>query len=142
MRPTVSTIDASPRWEVPLLSTSKPPLRVEEGLIEVGWDDPVEGADGYRVDEGAASPPPADADEAIHDHYAALQAWNEWARNQGRAAGAASPESPDSAATATACTASEEPIELGSGLDGSPPAVWAEAQQGFAPYGQLFSRLR
>lgn len=132
---------------VPRLGSDRPPLRVEEGLIEVGWDGPDT--------EGAPSPAPVAAprslvmvepgpepereveaesdlltgeDEPIHDHYAALQAWNEWARNQGR----------QPAAAARASVAEDE----GESPRDSPARVEAHEAQDFAPYSQLFSRLK
>ena len=100
--------------EGPLLGPAAPPLHEEEGLIEVGWNeqevefegdigsaraDLVAGSD--AIDRsGAESASLRDSDrfysaletteespsgvEAVDDHYAALQAWNEWARVQGR----------------------------------------------------------
>jgi general secretion pathway protein A len=70
--------------------------------------------------------------ETIDDHYAALQAWNEWARNRGRTAavvGGTERLAPDP-------DDSELPTEA------MPAGLWVDAEQGFAPYGQLFSRLR
>ena len=90
------------------LVPSRPPLRVEEGLIEVGWEgtlelesEAVEPADvpsappvTAQTPAGSASPTDAKAvedqenelltEEMIEDHYAALQAWTEWAKNRGR----------------------------------------------------------
>ena len=124
------------------LGTARPPLRVEDGLIEVGWDGPDPGAD-PEADPASASAPsdtapaavaeavePAGEDEAIHDHYAALQAWNEWARNQGRQpAAVAGPPEPPAGSTDVEAPAGD-------------PHVWADEQHGFAPYSQLFSRIK
>ena len=94
----------------PPLVPSRPPLRVEEGLIEVGWegsleadqtaDDDFEQTIETRNDETAvgtlAEGPPESAlssEESIEDHYAALQAWTEWARNRGRTTMPDDPES-------------------------------------------------
>jgi general secretion pathway protein A len=100
----------------PLLGPIAPPLREEEGLIEVGWNEQdLEfegdikpgrtdfgiGSDSDAIDRArAGSASVRDSDrfysaletteesptgvEAVDDHYAALQAWNEWARVQGR----------------------------------------------------------
>jgi type II secretory pathway predicted ATPase ExeA len=140
----------------PPILPSRPPLRVEEGMIEVGWDSepdaapattpgvaavrqPVESATvGDRAAESSSET--AVADHPVADHYAALQAWNEWAENHGRGPTVESSD-PNSVldlgqerdAPAGATTLS--PI-------GEHPQVWAEGQQGFAPYSQLFSRLR
>ncbi len=124
----------------PAMVPTKPPLRVEDGLIEVGWDSGAE-------DEPAPPPPrtrqveaPALAiadepgPEPIEDHYAALQAWEEWARNQGRIPEAIAPASePDWA----------DPDEEAPEADADPTReVWSEGEHRFAPYGQLFARLR
>lgn len=116
-----------PPPSVPLVQ-ARPPLLVEDGLIEVGWDSEPEDTPGPV---GEASPAPHDAtpptapappvDEVVDDPYAALQAWNEWSANQGR---------------------------LGPGAGGEAsalrdnPNLRAEGQEEFAPYSQLFSRRR
>ncbi len=124
----------------PRLGADRPPLRIEEGLIEVGWAGPE------LEDEPAAAPSPmllpaetetaveessegAGEDEPVRDHYAALQAWDEWARNQGRqpaiAEVSAPPIAPDD-----------------DSQDEDPPLVQSHPSQDFAPYSQLFSRLK
>ena len=133
--------------EAPLVP-SRPPLRVEEGLIEVGWEGSLEAE--------SASPPGDEPDqpaveslideedlpseEMVEDHYAALQAWTEWARNRGRDASrdmagdrASSELVPSSATSADALPVAE--IQRPTGLR-------AESQHEHAPYSQLFSRLR
>ncbi len=113
---------AEPRIEVASASPlvpAKPPLRVEEGLIEVGWDAEPDLAAMAREDKPAAAPAPTD--ESIDDPYAALQAWNEWSSGPGRLAAA------------------------GEGMDSTlrdNPNLRAEGQEDFAPYSQLFSRKR
>src|SRR5262249_46644141 len=88
--PVLQPVEVPPpaAWEGPVLGAVKPPLHVEEGMIEVGWD--PEPAPGPTESDPApvADPAPSavESEEAIDDHYAALQAWNEWARNQGRSA--------------------------------------------------------
>ncbi len=119
----------------------KPPLRVEEGLIEVGWDAEDE-AETPGEPQGSAefvegfSDGSADDDEPVEDHYAALQAWGEWARNQGRADGKetidADPAEDDH----------DEPLASVRTPIGSEPGLWVEGRQAFGPYSQLFSRLR
>jgi general secretion pathway protein A len=120
------------------IAVSRPPLRVEENLIEVGWEPDAES----EKIEAAASPQSEEA-EPIHDHYAALQAWNEWSANQGRLA--------DSGPPALAAVASSDPSADPSAAAG--PArrtpvpteqanVWVESPHPFAPYSQLFSRVR
>jgi general secretion pathway protein A len=125
------------------LGADRPPLHVEDGLIEVGWEPDADPADDAL---SAGSGPDSDP-VAVDDHYAALQAWNEWARNQGReseATAVAEPPRDDE-------MAASEPAEPGPVADeeamttptpNTYPNLRAEGQQGFAPYGQLFSRLR
>lgn len=123
----------------PLLGPAKPPIRVEEGLIEVGWEPE---ATVQPNSPARLLPPDPDqplaSDELIDDHYAALQAWNEWARNQGRTPRA---EAPGLQTTADPDGASVSEDLLDSPAT-TPHDVWAEGQQSFAPYSQLFSRLR
>ncbi len=116
------------------LSSSKPPLRVEENLIEVGWE-PEPLADEAVVHHDGAVP--------VEDHYAALQAWNEWSSNQGRSAGA-EPTDLSTLETAPAITV-EEPEEAPAKRTPVPTqqaSVWLEPRHTFAPYSQLFSQVR
>jgi general secretion pathway protein A len=154
-------IAPKPPLEAPLVP-SRPPLRVEEGLIEVGWEGSLENevtamtADSaapvaivekgtpalLHVQEEPAAPPTTaetelPSEEMIEDHYAALQAWTEWAKNRGRGI--------DTVPSADA--APEEHVESPQGtsdLAGALAAgrVWSEGQHGHAPYSQLFTRLR
>jgi type II secretory pathway predicted ATPase ExeA len=150
----------SEEWETPELGPTKPPLMVGDGMIEVGWEpapEPLETPQEPATSRFVAPTPDGDGDrdgdgdavamavavvepvgggrpelppiESVNDHYAVLQAWNEWARNQGRAPSPqrTDPDAPDP----TAAPASP-----------APASVWRDGQQGFAPYGQLFSRLR
>jgi hypothetical protein len=141
--PVVAMATAAPKAApvIEPLIPSDPPWQLDDATIEVGWaeglaDEEAE-AEGASADEGSPSemaaairdavaepevePEPEMIDESpqtIEDHYAALQAWNEWSRNQGR-----------------------QPAASASGPDGSPaPRVRAEGQHGFAPYSSLFSR--
>lgn len=130
---------ASEPWEAPVLGPPKPPIRVEDGLIEVGWDpELIELADEVRA-EPPAPEPVVEGEETIDDHYAALQAWNEWARNQGRGtpAGAVDAEADPIALDTLPETAVPLDVPAARSAD-----VWVEGQQGFAPYSQLFSKLR
>lgn len=90
--------------------------------------------------------PVSPSEEMVEDHYAALQAWSEWSRHQ--------PQEVEEAAS-TRDPFTDERVEPGDASGGEPveepletPArsggasVWAEGQHGFAPYSQLFSRLR
>jgi general secretion pathway protein A len=86
--------------------------------------------------------PEAATVETINDHYAALQAWNEWARNQGRGAAATNQDAlPYRLDPSGAGSAGDVPAGSGPASTGQ-TSIWREGQQGFAPYGQLFSRLR
>jgi type II secretory pathway predicted ATPase ExeA len=128
---------APPPGAAPALVPAQPPLRVEDGLIEVGWEPDAEPAPSASP---ATSPDRAEGDgatEVIDDHYAALQAWHEWARNQDRHPSAGAPGTPGGSEGIDPNHLAGAPPALASG-----PHVWAEGQQGFAPYSQLFSRLR
>jgi type II secretory pathway predicted ATPase ExeA len=124
----------------PLVGPAKPPIRVEDGLIEVGWQ-PDAASDlatseeyGERAeDEGAPSDtePEDEVEERINDHYAALQAWHEWATNQGRV--------PDMEGDHPAAP-TEIKESVGSALEET-PRVWADEEHHFAPFGRLFTRL-
>ena len=86
--------------DAPVLGPPKPPLHVEENLIEVGWEPSSELSELDEIEQDVEdiedvepySPTPAPrpsmnvepSEETIDDRYAALQAWNEWAKNQGR----------------------------------------------------------
>ena len=145
----------APAWEPPPVAPVKPPLEVGEEMIEVGWDaSPEEAAVAPSVatsgrsqrvlaPAGRSEESAGASDEVIDDHYAALQAWSEWAVNQGRApivaVGPASDASePSGPATQADASLDDEENEAVPGH----PGVWAEGQHAFAPYSQLFSRLR
>jgi type II secretory pathway predicted ATPase ExeA len=151
-------VDASveaPAWEPPPVAPVKPPLEVGEEMIEVGWDaNPEEpavvasGATSERSQRVLAAPGHSEesvgaSDEVIEDHYAALQAWSEWAVNQGRAPIVAVGPASDASEPAGPETQSDAPLddEENEAVPGH-PGVWAEGQHAFAPYSQLFSRLR
>ncbi|WP_165229066.1 ATP-binding protein [Aquisphaera insulae] len=167
------------------LIPTRPPLRVEEGLIEVGWggslesdsdDDDGDDEASDRAESSpqgsprpAAVPAPAPAaasavateealtsaeeaeelpsEEMIEDHYAAIQAWSEWARNRGRAADPAVAAASDSSERRAGARPRSAPVTDEPELDvpdTDPLAsnVRAEAEHEHAPYSQLFSRLR
>ncbi len=136
-------------WDSPLVGPAKPPIRVEDGLIEVGWepepepappaDEPAE-AESDAIDrdfdpEAAASDA---AEERIDDHYAALQAWHEWATNQGRHPEIDPGIEPPAATGAAPTPASRS--EVRTPLSAS-PKVWADEEHGYSPFGRLFSRM-
>lgn len=133
---------APPRATIPLIGEARPPLRVEEGLIEVGWDPGSEPRIESRPAAEDHMPGPADETvERIDDHYAALQAWDEWARNQGRQPAIASRTATTRELRVEGTTAVEPAEPPASPVPGH-PNVWAEGEQTFAPYSQLFSRLK
>ncbi len=141
----------------PPLVPARPPIRVEDGLVEVGWEGDLDAEPPYE--EESARPPespcPDDSsfnEELVEDRYAALQAWHEWTRNQGRG-------DTDSDPTQLESSPADEATELEAGISNaistSPPSaaaessvarslanIRAEPQQEFAPYSQLFTRLR
>lgn len=125
---------------------SRPPLHVEDNAIEVGWSTD-EDAPGTLDDEdaidleglGGIAPRFEASDQAVHDHYAALQAWREWADNQERRNLPAKSDRDladeiDEAAEAEAAEVIvPPPLDRGS--------VRVEGHQHFAPFGQLFARM-
>ena len=134
---TPELVPAPSPGEAPPLVPARPPLRVEDGLIEVGWEPDSEPAPSQPSTRTSAAPDGDALPEVIDDHYAALQAWHEWARNQDRLPAAIAPGTPSQ-------PAASDPDHL---ADSAPvpatgPYVWAEGQQGFAPYSQLFSQMR
>jgi type II secretory pathway predicted ATPase ExeA len=150
----VAAREIGTRSHAPLLIPSKPPIRIEEGLVEVGWEGDLETE--LELAEGAASSaetvltadPPSN-EEPIEDRYAELQARSEWSRSQERAA-LPCDESLVSIPTDTPETSPEsEPPAVERPRESrppspatAPPGVRAEPQQEFAPYSQLFTRLR
>lgn len=143
------------RSDSPSLVPAKPPIRVEEGLVEVGWDgdleaDFMEPADAEVPTEPLPTEEPSFNEELIDDPYAALQAWGEWAGGHlqagNRSVKVETSPAPGRAdkSSVTRSSASDEP---GGSLEPSPaatppPVVRAESQHEFAPYSQLFTRLR
>jgi general secretion pathway protein A len=149
--PAASVPDSESPVSLPLVP-DRPPLRVEEGLIEVGWGgnleaestapaqaDPIEPVGIPGPDEGDLT-----GEELIEDHYAALQAWSEWATNRGRAISRSGTE----AKSTPIPESSPGPEGERSEAELQPPdprllqGMRAESQHEHAPYSQLFSRLR
>jgi general secretion pathway protein A len=140
-----------PSLEGPLVP-SRPPLRVEEGLIEVGWGGNLETDSDVGIE---AEPEPAavesvlahgpgtcelPTEEPIEDHYAALQAWTEWARNRGRDSSSDfEPPPPHESSISPEAMAG---VEAGARESPRMAGIRAESQHEHAPYSQLFSRLR
>ncbi|MBV8487162.1 MAG: AAA family ATPase [Planctomycetaceae bacterium] len=142
----------------PPLVPDRPPLRIEEGLVEVGWDGNLEAESAVESEEPIADPTPALAEpadaepvdaeplgeEMIEDHYAALQAWTEWAKNRGQTS---SPGVfPTGRSSATMPTV--QPGSQSDGEEAADPGTFvvsglrAESEHEHAPYSQLFTRLR
>ena len=74
------------RLASPSLLPAKPPLYVDDGMIEVGWDAEDEGESDEEpvdVDVETVSELSETEDEPIDDHYAALQAWDESGQEPG-----------------------------------------------------------
>ena len=137
------------------LIPTKPPLRVEDGLVEVGWDgDLATEFDETGTEPVTSAPFVADErpyhEEPIVDHYAALQARAEQTRNQARLADLA--EESGAAPAETEHAQGAEPDEGTGGeelarrtsAESALPAsgIRVEGQHEFAPYSQLFTRLR
>jgi general secretion pathway protein A len=140
---------AAPR--LPSLIPSRPPIRLEDGLVEVGWEGDLEAeptrpelAPGDTAVESVGESKPSE--ELVEDRYAALQAWAEWSRNRDRSALAeVDPASEDASTEPDDRDApASRPAEAPRGDSGSRPAssVRAETSHDFAPYSQLFTRLR
>jgi general secretion pathway protein A len=165
--PPLIASEVSPRIEKPAAATapsvalahaliaSKPPIRIEDGLVEVGWEGDL-GAEYNLPDEPIAASPESSAGELapvqetiIEDRYAALQAWTEQATNRQlrarREAGApGDPHTPSAGEPAELRkTADDEAPDDSELLNTPTPAkIRAEGQHEFAPYSQLFTRLR
>jgi type II secretory pathway predicted ATPase ExeA len=154
--PLPATVDsAGAAYSPPPLLPSKPPIRAEEGLIEVGWDGDLESELDTAGDMAATAANTSDPDLAFHeelveDRYAALQAWTEWTRNQPRPAASAGGVSPSESVEADTHGPSQPdvvldddasmPVDAPAGVAASD--VRAEGQHEFAPYSQLFTRSR
>ncbi len=143
---------------IPSLIPARPPIRLEEGLVEVGWEGDLE-SELIRPEPPAAgqpaSPEPSAMTEPsavaepqelrVEDRYAALQAWAEWSRNRERPspepqpAGALDEPSADESADQGSAPGTASSMAPGLATSGS---VRAEPPHDFAPYSQLFSRLR
>lgn len=142
-----------------LFGAERPPLAVDDGMIEVGWEaDPASAAveeDRGETDcdaaepSGTEDPPPPSpvaVSERLADHYAALQAWEEWAQNQGPSPDGHSNHAEAGLAT-TELPRMAEPDDPGNPAGpertvAGRPNLWADDQHEFAPYSQLFSRIQ
>jgi general secretion pathway protein A len=140
----------SGRGEVPALFPSKPPIRDEDGLVEVGWEGDLD-AEPSAASNASNSHAALVADqspfheELIDDPYAALQAQAELSRNEAwlSNASASHPRELPNELPQTDGTPQEAatlPRDSVAGV--SPGGVRAEGQHEFAPYSQLFTRYR
>jgi general secretion pathway protein A len=137
---------AGPVLDAPPLVPSRPPLREEDGLIEVGWSGSLEaeGNPANESDEPDEAPELAAGpigEEAIEDRYAALQAWTEWARNRGRLNPAADPTDEPVGDAGEAPEEVDAPA-LGTAVGSLGADVRVESEHEHAPYSQLFTRLK
>jgi type II secretory pathway predicted ATPase ExeA len=138
----------------PALIPVKPPIRIEDGLVEVGWegdleaeftgsDEPITPSAELSSASGAAA---ALQETVVEDRYAALQAWTEQAANRLRARSEeraiAEPLGDDDAGPSPTATYSGEPDESEPRHALAPAKIRAEGQHEFAPYSQLFTRMR
>jgi type II secretory pathway predicted ATPase ExeA len=136
--------------EAPALIPSKPPIRDEDGLVEVGWDGDLEGENSGRESASNDSATfvsdlsPLD-EELIEDRYAALQAQAELTRNEGwltSASGARTGQVPDDLPEMAGATGEPRALPPESASSMAPGGIRAEGQHEFAPYSQLFTRYR
>jgi general secretion pathway protein A len=133
--------EAPPASRLPSLIPVRPPIRLEDGLVEVGWEGDLEAEVTRPESADGVMPAGSESDEElVEDRYAALQAWAEWSRNRERAAPQAMSPTVEGAAPVD-----RGPYRAESSADSGPDAaasVRAEPGHDFAPYNQLFSRLR
>jgi general secretion pathway protein A len=135
----------------PALIPTRPPIRLEDGLVEVGWEGDIEAEFAQRdvAPVRTESHAPSDAainEELVEDRYAALQAWAEWTRNHERPADASGSPTDTSTHKANAGVPNSPGSESSTGHEAvtapQAVAVRAEGSHEFAPYSQLFTRLR
>ena len=139
---------ATPR--LPSLLPARPPIRVEEGLVEVGWEGDLEAEPTIRPDPASMESEisqngPLPGEERVEDRYAALQAWAEWSRNRGRSVpmGSETPQDegkPDE--TSSSILPSSAADEPKSAAISENPAIRVEPPHDFAPYSPIFGRTR
>ncbi len=135
------------------LLPARPPIRIEDGLVEVGWEGDLEAEATHpeqaaiEGETGAPSPFETDpSEQLVEDRYAALQAWTEWSRNREGSPPLPLEPSSDSDEDTPEPGADPGPYPVaGPRADAgseSSPSVRAETPHDFAPYSQLFTRLR
>jgi type II secretory pathway predicted ATPase ExeA len=153
--PFVASREVGTRSQAPSLIPSRPPIRIEEGLVEVGWEGDLEAELGPAEKAESRSQTvltgnPSPNEEPIEDRYAELQAWTEWSKSQERVAlqsDASQVALPTDHTDLPSLGSDAPPIEppresRQPSPATAPPGVRAEPQQEFAPYSQLFTRLR
>ena len=133
--PSPSLVEAVPTPSPAMLGPSKPPIRLEAGVIEVGWS----------PDEEEASSSTAEESEfAINDRYAALQAWNESSKAQ-------APSPPVTARTVVKVVAPPPPPleeiddpseEVDDPSSPEPPWVRTDDHHEHSPFSPMFTRLK
>ena len=141
---------ARARAEAPALIPSKPPIRDEEGLVEVGWEgdleDELSAAERARATARACCPTIRRSnEELIEDRYAALQAVSE--RTERSAVDEQVSRRDTRGRICRSCRnrrQSAEPRRQDGlrELRTAPGGIRAEGQHEFAPYSQLFTRFR
>jgi type II secretory pathway predicted ATPase ExeA len=137
------------RAGAPALVPSKPPIRDEEGLVEVGWEgdleDELAGTETRAADQASIRSDQSLNEELIEDRYAALQAISERRRNEGwltTSAPAATAGETSGDLADTEELPAEQPVGRPSEAATAPGGIRAEGQHEFAPYSQLFTRFR
>jgi general secretion pathway protein A len=141
-----------PDEPLPLMPT-RPPIRVEDGLVEVGWDGEPEPETPGAVEslftlQNTMPATTSAEEELIEDRCAALQAWTEWTRNRERLAedrlqaGKTDPPSGGGLSTVSESSSESPQTSSNSGPVASLTNLRAESSHDFAPYNQLFTRLR
>lgn len=135
----------------PALLPARPPIRLEDGLVEVGWEgdlevEPTLSEPAAGESRGPSKTEPEPTEELVEDRYAALQARTEWSRNHEKPApgdlespvhrGGVSFQPADEPAPQPAAVSTTNASTL------EAPALRAEMPHEHAPYSQLFSRVR
>jgi type II secretory pathway predicted ATPase ExeA len=139
----------SARSEVPAVIPSKPPIRDEEGLVEVGWEGDLEDEPSVRESSARDSATLVSDltphhDELFGDHYQALEAQSQLTPNEAwlTTAPAAYPGELSEGLPHALAPAEAHPLPPDSASGIPPGGIRAEGQHEFAPYSQLFTRYR
>jgi type II secretory pathway predicted ATPase ExeA len=134
------------------LIPSKPPIRDEDGLVEVGWDGDLDAELGATdgADSRFEAIPATDSnfdEELIEDRYADLQAWEEQKQNAAVLEDVAPAPPPpvvpsDDCGETGLAPAPNTPAGFEPAATTARPGVRAEGQHEIPPSSQLFSRYR